>query len=226
MQLKLSENIKLYRKKMELTQEELAENMGVTVGAVSKWENGANVPDIQTMMELANFFDISMDELLGYNMSSKKVNDMYDTINALCNEHKFDEAISEAKNALIRFPHTFKILYAAANTYFLCSYERWDKKNAEKAIDLFNKALDHISQNEDPKINDYTIKSRICEMYSLIDPDKALEEFKKINYDGKKNTAIALLLSKSGKRDEALEYATSAIASSFTHSVVTLSNAS
>ncbi len=37
MQLKLSENIKLYRKKLELTQEELAENMSVTVGAVSKW---------------------------------------------------------------------------------------------------------------------------------------------------------------------------------------------
>ncbi|MBQ3889766.1 MAG: helix-turn-helix transcriptional regulator [Lachnospiraceae bacterium] len=226
MQLKLSENIKFYRKKLELTQEELAENMSVTVGAVSKWESGANVPDVQTMMELANFFDISMDELLGYNMSSKKVNDMYKTIENLCNEHKFDEAISEAKTALIRFPHTFKILYAAANTYFFCSYEKWDKNNAEKAIDLFNKALDHISQNEDPKVNDYTIKSRICEMYSLIDSDKALEEFKKINYDGKKDTAIALLLSKSGKRDEALEYISHAIAGSFIHSVESFSNAS
>lgn len=40
MQLKLSENIKKYRKDMDLTQEGLADTLGVTVGAVSKWENG------------------------------------------------------------------------------------------------------------------------------------------------------------------------------------------
>ena len=50
MQLKLSENIKKYRKDMSLTQEALAEVLGVTVGAVSKWENGNNVPDVLMMM--------------------------------------------------------------------------------------------------------------------------------------------------------------------------------
>lgn len=54
MQLKLAENIKRYRKEMGLTQDGLAEALGVTIGAVSKWENGNNVPDITTLMELAN----------------------------------------------------------------------------------------------------------------------------------------------------------------------------
>ena len=68
MRLELSQNIKKYRKEMSLTQEELAETFGVTVGAVSKWESGSTVPDIMTMMELADFFNVSMDVLLGYNL--------------------------------------------------------------------------------------------------------------------------------------------------------------
>jgi DNA-binding XRE family transcriptional regulator len=43
MQLKLNENIKKYRKSMNLTQEELAEAFGVTVGAVSKWESACEI---------------------------------------------------------------------------------------------------------------------------------------------------------------------------------------
>ena len=73
MKLNLSENIKKYRKEMNLTQEGLAEAFGVTVGAVSKWESGSTVPDIMTMMELADFFNVSMDILLGYNIPSKTI---------------------------------------------------------------------------------------------------------------------------------------------------------
>ena len=71
MQLSIGENIKKYRKEMDLTQEELAEAFGVTIGAVSKWESGSTVPDILALVELADFFSISMDVLLGYSVSSK-----------------------------------------------------------------------------------------------------------------------------------------------------------
>ena len=226
MQLKLSENIKFYRKKLELTQEELAENMSVTVGAVSKWESGANVPDISTLMELANFFDISMDELLGYNLSSKKVDDMHEKINDLCNAHNFKEAITEIKSALVRYPHSFKILYISAETYYLYVFEAGKKEYAQHAIDLYNKALEHISQSTEPFINEYSIKSKICQLYSFTDPKKALEGFKEINYEGQKSMAISLLLTKEGKREEALEHSTYAIIKSFLSSCEALSNTS
>ena len=102
MQLKLSENIKRYRKEMNLTQEELAEALGVTIGAVSKWENGNNVPDIMTLMELANFFNISMDELLSFDMSSKKIEDMCKKMDEYSINHRFDEAISVVNDAVSR----------------------------------------------------------------------------------------------------------------------------
>ena len=64
--LKLAENIANHRKRCRVTQEELADFVGVTKASVSKWENGATMPDIGVLPQLAVFFDISVDELLGY----------------------------------------------------------------------------------------------------------------------------------------------------------------
>lgn len=58
------------RKQRGITQEVLAAEMGVTVGAVSKWENGNALPDIIMICALADFFEVSTDELLG--RTSKK----------------------------------------------------------------------------------------------------------------------------------------------------------
>lgn len=61
----LGERIKYHRKRLGLTQEELAQRMGVSAQAVSKWENNLSCPDISILPELAEVFDISLDELLG-----------------------------------------------------------------------------------------------------------------------------------------------------------------
>ena len=53
------------RKKRNLTQEELAAELGVTAAAVSKWEKGYSLPDILMLCSLADFFQVTADELLG-----------------------------------------------------------------------------------------------------------------------------------------------------------------
>lgn len=226
MQLKLPENIKRYRKEMGLTQEGLADALGVTIGAVSKWENGNNVPDIVTLMEIANFFNVSMDELLSYDMSSKNMEDMCGRISDLCAERRYDEAISEANTALVRYPHTFKVIYACATLYYLKGYEQRNDGDKEKAIELFNRAMEFISQNKDPDISEYMIKRRIAEMYSDSDPDKALELMKAINYDGCNSTGIAMILMNKGEREEALKYYNVALLNSFSEQYSVFTNAS
>ena len=52
------------RKAQKMTQDELAEQMGVSSQAVSKWENDLSIPDLPIMIELANFFHITLDELV------------------------------------------------------------------------------------------------------------------------------------------------------------------
>ena len=162
MQLKLAEKIKNYRKEMELTQEGLAEAIGVTVGAVSKWENGNNVPDILTLMQLANFFNISMDELLGLELTSKNVDDMCAKVEELARDHEYEQAAIEVNNALTRFPNNFKVLLTCANLYYYKYMHRMEKKDSEKAISYYEMALERIKQNTDQEISEYTINGRIA----------------------------------------------------------------
>ena len=60
----IGQNIKTIRKKLGITQEELAEKLNVTRQAVSNWENGKTEPDIETLTKMAQIFDISIDKLV------------------------------------------------------------------------------------------------------------------------------------------------------------------
>lgn len=63
--MNIGKQIQVLRKQKGITQETLAAEMGVTVGAVSKWENGMTLPDIQMLCSLADYFDVTADKLLG-----------------------------------------------------------------------------------------------------------------------------------------------------------------
>ena len=70
--MRLSNNIRIFRKERALTQEQLAQALGVTPGAVYKWEAGLSTPDISLIVELADLFDTSVDVLLGYEVKNNK----------------------------------------------------------------------------------------------------------------------------------------------------------
>ena len=63
-QIKIGKFIAKCRKKQNLTQSQLAEKIGVTDRAVSKWENGKSMPDSSLMLDLCNVLTISVNELL------------------------------------------------------------------------------------------------------------------------------------------------------------------
>lgn len=60
----IGRNIVSYRKRLRMTQAGLAEKLNYSDKAVSKWERGESVPDVQTLMQLAELFDITVNELL------------------------------------------------------------------------------------------------------------------------------------------------------------------
>lgn len=67
MEQTLGKRIAQNRKRLKLTQDQLAEKLGITAQAVSKWENDQSCPDIATLPLLAEIFGVSTDELLGHN---------------------------------------------------------------------------------------------------------------------------------------------------------------
>lgn len=205
MQHNLNENIKKYRKEMNLTQADLAEAFGITEGAVSKWESGNTVPDISILMDLADFFDISVDTLLGYSISSKSIDGITDRMKKFLDEGKYDEAISVAEKAIVRYPGNFKILYKCAQTYETVLPHKNVKEYCQKSIDLYESSLRYLSQNDDPEINEFSIKMRIAYSKLWDDTDKALMDFEALNYMGVSDIQIARILVRKGKTEEALD---------------------
>lgn len=72
MQIRLAENIRALRRQHRFTQEQLAESLGVTPGAVYKWEAGLSQPELAIIVELADLFDTSVDVLLGYEVKDNR----------------------------------------------------------------------------------------------------------------------------------------------------------
>lgn len=208
MKLKLHENIKSFRRERGLTQEKLAEALGVTVGAVSKWENGNNTPDIIMLGILADFFDVSVDVLIGYDMSSKRVSDIVDRINTLAAEHKFEEAITVSKDAITRYPHDFSILFTSGMMYNAYAWEHQNVEMAKTAIKLLEESKLYISQNTNPEINEFSIDSTIALNYIIVDEKEALERYKRINFGGINNSILALVSLQNDDIKESLNYST------------------
>ena len=75
--LKLHDTISFYRKKQNLTQEALAQKLGVTNQSVSKWESAQCYPDISLIPKLAEIFEISIDELFGKVPTIVGLNDVF-----------------------------------------------------------------------------------------------------------------------------------------------------
>lgn len=81
MSIKIGDNIKHFRKIKGVTQEQLAEAVGVSFQAVSKWENSIALPDITLVPLIAGYFGVSTDEILGYNLKA-----IDDDINRICTQ--------------------------------------------------------------------------------------------------------------------------------------------
>ena len=67
MNIRMGEKIRALRKQKNVSQEVLAQYLGVSFQAVSKWENGTAMPDVTMIPAIASFFDVSTDELFDFN---------------------------------------------------------------------------------------------------------------------------------------------------------------
>ena len=81
MELMIGEKLKKLRRNRDLTQEEVATHLGISYQAISKWERGDGYPDITMLPALANYFAVSVDELIGMEeiTSASKLDEIIET---------------------------------------------------------------------------------------------------------------------------------------------------
>ncbi|MBR6736017.1 MAG: helix-turn-helix transcriptional regulator [Oscillospiraceae bacterium] len=222
MKISLSENIRALRKERRMTQEQLAEALRVTVGAVHKWESKSSLPEIRLLMEMADLFCVSVDVLLGYEMKSSGVEDIIERIKSHLRAKDFETTLAEAEKALIRYPNIFSIVHCCADAYERKGIETGDPEAIKRAIGLMERSISLLSQNDDPEISEVTIRSDIATCYIVLkQTDKGLEILKKYNAGGINNTLLGLTYSQSERFDpeEAEKYLERGMADVITHSI-------
>ena len=112
MMITLAENLKKLRLSRTLTQEELAQFLGVTSQAVSKWERREGYPDITMLPVIANYFEVTVDDLLGNDILSKeeKITEYLDEYNRLHRDRKPEEEAALAEKAYSEYPYDWRIM--------------------------------------------------------------------------------------------------------------------
>lgn len=112
MKLSIGENIKLFRKAKDITQEQLAEMLNVSSQSVSRWELGICYPDMELLPMLAEIFEITVDKLLGVDniAEKKKVDEYLNRFQVAINQGKIDECISIAREGIAEYPNNYALL--------------------------------------------------------------------------------------------------------------------
>ncbi len=115
-EIRIAHNLTLKRRGRGITQEELAEFMGVSKAAVSKWEKGQSYPDITLLPQLAAFFNISVDELLGYSpqLTCKDARKLCRRLSTDFTMKSFDKIMGECREIIKKYYACFPLLYQMA----------------------------------------------------------------------------------------------------------------
>ena len=113
-QIKIGGFLKDLRKEKGITQEQLAEKLGVSGRTISRWETGNNMPDISLLVEIAEFFDVSIPEII---KGERKSEDMKEETKEVA-ETMSDYARAE-KEQLLKSIRNMSILGLAALLFFM-----------------------------------------------------------------------------------------------------------
>lgn len=114
--MKIHEIIRKCRKERGLTQEELARYLGVSAPAVNKWEKGLSYPDITLLPVLAAYFNLSVDELLGYEpqMTKEGIKRLYHELAGRFSREPYEVVRAECDEYIKKYHACFPLLLQMA----------------------------------------------------------------------------------------------------------------
>ena len=130
MQVKLGEKIRELRRRDGRTQEALAEAVGVTSQAVSRWESGGSYPDVEIMPAIANYFNVTIDELFGYtNNHERKIDEIIRRVDAFHikirgDDEWVEDCLAILREGLAEFPQNDRLLITLAETLSEAGWRR------------------------------------------------------------------------------------------------------
>ena len=197
--------IRTYRKKVGLTQEEMAKRLGVTAPAVNKWENNNTLPDVALLAPISRLLGITTDILLGFqeNLSAEEISAFIRKMNQDLDTRNYEEVFKEAKEKIELYPNcelliwqTAVILHARLSIGHIAGKDDYD----EVIFGWFERCL----QSDDERIRRSAADSLFNAYMQKDDYEKAQSYLSWLASDSpERKRKEGLILSKTGKRQEA-----------------------
>ena len=182
MKLSLPANISKLRKAHSMTQEQLAEALGVTFASVSKWERGVATPELNLITEMADLFEVSIDALIGYEFRNNDKKHVIERLKQYGHDRNNEDALTDIEKALQRYPNCFDVVYYSARSYRVRGICQKKSDYSKRALSLYYHACKLIEQNTDPEISEISILNAIAEVHlALGEYDQGLEILKRNN---------------------------------------------
>lgn len=120
--MSIGTTIKRLRRDRNITQEQLAEYLGISTGAISQWECDRTAPDISQLPVLANIFEVTTDSLLGVDVANKEkeIETILETAYKHHSAGHAERAVPILEDALKKYPTSHKMMYRLASAYSAC----------------------------------------------------------------------------------------------------------
>ena len=200
MKLNIGENIRRLRRSADMTQEQLADKLGVAYQSVSRWENGTTYPDMEMLPALSSIFGVTVDELLGCEESKKKerIIERFREYGELCDGENA-EAVVNLLRELRRDCMTSSVFAGYLWQLFGCVHWGNDavKNHPEVLSELRATAKEILDGNYER-----WLKDSVVEHMSHIEDDEHIEEFLDKNATERDLTKDTLLYIRYHGREE------------------------
>jgi len=187
--MNISEKIKIHRKNMGITQEQVANYLGVSTPAVNKWEKGSTYPDILLLPALARLLKIDMNELFSFRekLTELEVAQFVNELSKVALNKNIDCAFEMATKKIQEYPHCDSLIYMAAivldNALTLSTIDDIQKNKYEQKIMIW---LERSSNSSDEKVKFSAIYMLANKYIKMKDFDKAsllLDKLPDLNID-------------------------------------------
>ena len=166
------------RREKELTQDDLANYIGVSKASGSKWETGQSYPDITLLPQLATFFNISIDELMGYEpqMGKADIRKLYLHLSADFASESFDEVLEKCHNIAKKYFSCFPLLFQIGALLVNNSME---SGNMEKTLSVIAEAKELFirvkHESEDAELKQLALNMQAFCALTLGNPNEVIE---------------------------------------------------
>lgn len=163
----LGEKIYVLRRSKNISQEEFANVLNTSRQAISKWERNESKPDIDKLIKIAKFFNVSIDYLLAYEINYLDIDAFANELKDCYRNNKFIININDIRFWCSKYPNNFKLHLCAAEYLYVSFLDNNNDEYLNLALSYINKAITLFTPEYNQIVSLNDLHSGVAEIYLI-----------------------------------------------------------